>query len=44
MKAGEKITVSIPGVTKGAEHKEPKKAGGGLKRLAPPPGYKPKPA
>ena len=44
MKEGEKITVNIPGVTTGVENK-PKKSGlgGGLKKLAPPPGFKGKP-
>ena len=44
LKEGEKITVNIPGVTTGAENK-PKKSGfgGGLKKLAPPPGFKGKP-
>ena len=44
LKEGEKITVNIPGVTTGMENK-PKKSGlgGGLKKLAPPPGFKGKP-
>ena len=42
LKEGEKIHVSIPGVTTGT--REPKKSGGGgLKKLAPPPGFKGKP-
>ena len=43
LKEGEKITVSIPGLTTGMENKAPKKSGGGLKKLAPPPGFKGKP-
>ena len=42
LKEGEKITVNIPGVTTGPAVQQ-KKTGGGLKRLAPPPGFKGKP-
>ena len=42
MKEGEKIHVSIPGLTAGG-NTAPKKSGGGLKKLAPPPGFKGKP-
>ena len=42
LKEGEKITVSIPGVTTTGQN-QPRKSGGGLKKLAPPPGFKGKP-
>ena len=43
LKEGEKITVNIPGVTTGPSTQTKKAGGGGLKRLAPPPGFKGKP-
>merc|ERR1711877_39447 len=42
LKEGEKITVSIPGIAT-AESKPKKSGGGGLKKLAPPSGFKGKP-
>ena len=38
LKEGEKITVNIPGITGKKPTDKPLNSGGGLKKLAPPPG------